>query len=163
GVAATLSGANWSVTDDLPTDANLPDGGYELKAVAYGSGGGVAVAIRLVTIDRTPAPTPTPVPTATPRPTATPTVPPTGRYALSGRVATGSCFGLRGITVTLRDASGATRTTVAAANGQYSFGNVAAGSYQLTPSYPGLRFTPPTRSVPPQNADLAGLDFIATV
>ncbi len=85
------------------------------------------------------------------------TIPPTGTYAISGIV---SCAIQDGVTMTLSDASTGTATTVA--NGTYSFSNLNNGSYVITPSRDGYTFSPTSRTVPINNSDQSGTNFIAT-
>ncbi len=48
------------------------------------------------------------------------------------------------------------------ANGRYAFPGLAAGSYTVTPSKPGFTFTPASRAVTVADADVGGIDFVAT-
>src|SRR5262249_21342898 len=62
-------------------------------------------------------------------------------YTISGQI-TLSGAGLGGVTVTL--SSGPTATTNS--SGNYSFSNLPAGTYTVTPSLSGYTFTPPSRT-----------------
>jgi hypothetical protein len=53
GLRATISGANWSVSSGLPSGANLLEGAYELKAVAYDVARNVSGRVQRITIDKT--------------------------------------------------------------------------------------------------------------
>lgn len=50
GNRATVSGTNWILNTSLPSGADLPSGGYELKAVAFDNAGNVGVSSVQVTI-----------------------------------------------------------------------------------------------------------------
>lgn len=65
--------------------------------------------------------------------------PPPATYTISGQVTSGST-GLSGVTMTLGGAGSGTTTT--GTSGNYSFSNLAAGSYTVTPSLSGYNFTP---------------------
>ncbi len=64
-------------------------------------------------------------------------------YSISGRI-TASGAGLSGVTITLSGASAATTTSDSAGN--YSFANLAPGSYTVTPARAGYTFTPPSQT-----------------
>lgn len=73
--------------------------------------------------------------------------------AVYGRVINQQGQGIEGVVMT---ANG--KTTHTDANGNYTFGRLAPGTYTLTPSKPDYTFTPATRSIfVPPNAK--GLDF----
>jgi hypothetical protein len=78
-------------------------------------------------------------------------------YSISGTIspaANGS-----GATVTLGGASSA--TTLADANGNYSFTGLANGSYTVTPSKTGYTFTPANQSATVNGANQTGVNFSA--
>lgn len=85
--------------------------------------------------------------------------PPVMGHSISGRVVLNGS-GLSGVTVTLTG-SGST-STVTDANGYYMFTEAQNGSYTITPSKSGYSFTPASKSVSVNNADLADQDFTAT-
>jgi Domain of unknown function (DUF1929)/Bacterial Ig domain/Glyoxal oxidase N-terminus/Carboxypeptidase regulatory-like domain/SdrD B-like domain/Kelch motif len=64
-----------------------------------------------------------------------------------------------GATVALSGAS--TTTTVADSNGNYSFAQLANGSYTITPSKTGFTFTPSTQSTTVNNANISSINFTA--
>lgn len=79
-------------------------------------------------------------------------------YGASGTV-TPTSLGV-GTTLTLTGtASGTTGTTAA---GAYAFSGLANGSYTITPSRPGYRFTPSARSFLISGANVSGLNFSAS-
>ena len=77
--------------------------------------------------------------------------PPAG-HTISGRVADSSNTSIAGVTITRSGTSGATTQTDAAGN--YSFTNVAAGTYTITPSKPGYTFNQPSQTLSVTNANL---------
>ncbi len=83
-------------------------------------------------------------------------------YSISGKAATASGAGIEGITVTLSGAASATTTTDA--DGNYIFTGLLNGSYTLTPSMaaPGYTFTPPSRTVNIEYANVTGQNFTVT-
>ena len=84
--------------------------------------------------------------------TATPTT--TTTYTISGSA------GIAGATVAL---SGAATTSVTAdASANYTFTNVANGSYTVTPSKTGYSFTPANKAVAVNSANVTGVTFTAT-
>ena len=66
-----------------------------------------------------------------------------------------------GATVALSGSS--TATTVADANGNYSFSQLVPGSYGLAPSKSGFSFAPATQSVTLSGSSLSNIDFTASV
>src|SRR5439155_18540885 len=64
-----------------------------------------------------------------------------------------------GATVTLGGAASASATADAAGN--YSFSNLANGSYTVTPTKSGYTFSPPSQSVTINAANLTGVNFTA--
>ena len=93
------------------------------------------------------------------------TIIPTGKLNTSGiaytamGVAFGSSTGVAGATVTLSGSSSA--TTVADANGNYTFGDLLNGSYTVTPTLAGYTFTPASQIVTINGANQAGINFTA--
>lgn len=82
-----------------------------------------------------------------------------GGFSISGNVTSGGSP-LSGVTVTLRGAAG--RTTSTDANGNYSFTNLANGTYTVTPSKAGFTFTPLIITVNINDASVTGQDFAGT-
>lgn len=85
-------------------------------------------------------------------PGPTPPAPPT-THTISGVAISGATLSLGGA---------ASATTTAAADGTYSFTNVANGSYTITPTLPGYTFTPTSQAVTVNGADVSVPAFIAT-
>jgi len=79
-------------------------------------------------------------------------------YSISGTV-TLSGTALEGVTMT---GTGLTPTTTDS-NGNYTFPGVQNGSYTITPSKTGYTFTPSNRTVPVNNADVTGQDFVGSI
>jgi subtilisin family serine protease len=77
--------------------------------------------------------------------------PPTA-YTISGRVANSSNASIAGVTLTMTGAAGASVQTNT--SGNYSFTNVAAGTYTITPSRPGYTFSPASQTLSVTNANL---------
>jgi len=75
-------------------------------------------------------------------------------YRISGNAGTASA------TVTLSGTAGG--TTTADASGNYSFTGLGNGSYTVTPSMTGFTFSPPSRTVTINGADLTVPAFTAT-
>ena len=82
---------------------------------------------------------------------------PAATYTISGTV---SGSGASGVTLSLSGTASATTTT--GASGSYSFGNLANGSYTVTPSLVGHTFSPASIAVSVNGADAAGKDFTAS-
>ncbi|MCX8031517.1 MAG: carboxypeptidase regulatory-like domain-containing protein [Thermodesulfovibrionales bacterium] len=89
--------------------------------------------------------------------TATPTG---GAFSISGTITLSGGGPLSGVTVTLSGAANAVTTTNAL--GVYTFTNLANGNYTVTPALSGFTFTPASRNVTINNANVAGQDFVAT-
>ena len=81
-------------------------------------------------------------------------------YSISGTVRTGGGTPISGVTMALSGAS--TGTTTADVNGNYTFTGLANGNYTVTPSMAGYAFTPTSRSVNINNANVTGQDFTGT-
>jgi hypothetical protein len=77
-------------------------------------------------------------------------------YAAAGRV-TGAAAGT---TLTLSGPS--TATTGIDGSGNYTFNNLAAGTYAITPSKAGVTFSPATQTATINGAHALGLNFVAT-
>lgn len=82
---------------------------------------------------------------------------PAATYTITGAV-TGAVTG--GVTVDLTGAAAASTTT--AANGSYSFSNLANGSYTVTPSDPAYIMSPLSVSVVVNKANVSGKNFVAS-
>ncbi len=65
---------------------------------------------------------------------------------------------IAGVTMTLSGT--ANRTVTTNASGAYSFTGLANGNYTVTPSQAGRTFTPPSRTVIINNANVTGMNFI---
>ncbi len=81
--------------------------------------------------------------------------PPTNTYSISGSA------GLPGVTMTLSGASSAGGATTDA-NGNYTFGNLANGSYTVAPALSGYSFTPSSLVLTVNGANIAAANFTAT-
>jgi inhibitor of cysteine peptidase len=81
-------------------------------------------------------------------------------YSISGTVTTSTGAILSGVTITLSGANSG--TVLSDASGNYSFANLASGSYTVTPSMTGYTFTPTDQAVTVDEADVTGNDFTAT-
>ena len=77
-------------------------------------------------------------------------------YAAGGRV-TGN---FAGTTLTLSGAKGG--TSGVDASGNYSFNNLANGTYTITPSSPGVTYTPASQTVTINGAHALGINFVAS-
>ncbi|MFL6335798.1 MAG: carboxypeptidase regulatory-like domain-containing protein [Pyrinomonadaceae bacterium] len=83
-------------------------------------------------------------------------------HTLSGRVTDGSAQAIQGVNVHLSGSASADTTTDAAGN--YSFSGLQqGGSFTLTPSETGYRFTPPGRTFSNLQGDQTGQDFNGAV
>jgi hypothetical protein len=79
-------------------------------------------------------------------------------FSISGTVTSGG-FALPGVTVNLTGAATSTATTDS--SGNYSFSGLANGAYTITPGKTGYTFSPPSRSVNVNGADVTGQNFTA--
>ena len=81
-----------------------------------------------------------------------------GKYAIRGTV---SGPVISGVTLSLSDSD--TSSVTPDKNGRYALGDLAAGTYTVTPSYPGCSFVPSSGTVtlPFENGDFTGCDFIS--
>ena len=82
---------------------------------------------------------------------------PPATYSISGTVSPASAG--TGTTLTLSGSASATAT--ADSSGNYTFTNLASGSYTVSPSKSGYTFTPPSSSVSITSASAAGVNFAA--
>jgi hypothetical protein len=82
---------------------------------------------------------------------------PLGNWVISGTV-TGDVQA--DVTITL--SGNASETTTTNASGNYSFTGLSNGSYAVTPSKSGYTFTPSSRDVTVNGADVTDVDFTAT-
>ncbi len=73
-------------------------------------------------------------------------------YTISGKVTGGT-----GVTVSL--SGSATATTTTDSSGKFSFANLNAGSYTVTPSMSGFTFSPASHSVTVSTANVTGVNF----
>jgi len=80
-------------------------------------------------------------------------------YTISGTISPAA--GGNGATVILSGAAGA--TTVANVSGSYSFSGLANGTYTVTPSNTGYAYSPASNNVTINAANVAGVNFTATV
>lgn len=78
-------------------------------------------------------------------------------YRISGRIATSSGVGMANVTVRR---TGSSIPAVTSSAGYYIFSGVPNGVYTVTPSQSGKTFTPVSRSVTVNGADVAGQNFI---
>ncbi len=85
-------------------------------------------------------------------------------YSISGKVQTYSLrtfLPLAGVTVTLSGAANKTATTDN--YGNYSFAGLTNGTYTITPAKTGYTFTPTSRTVTVNNANLTGQNFTGII
>ncbi|MBN8214320.1 MAG: PKD domain-containing protein [Xanthomonadales bacterium] len=78
-------------------------------------------------------------------------------YTISGAVTTAAGAGISGVTV-----STGSNSTNTDASGAYTLSGVANGTYTLTPSRSGFTFSPATRSVTVNDANVTGQNFTGT-
>jgi chitodextrinase len=81
-------------------------------------------------------------------------------YDISGKVTDSIGVGLTGVTITLTG-TGST-STITDSNGNYTFSGAQNGYYTITPSKAGYTFSPSSRTVTVNNADVTGQDFVVT-
>jgi uncharacterized protein (UPF0264 family) len=82
-----------------------------------------------------------------------------GSYTISGRITNASNVAMQNVSVTRTGSNTAVLTNSA---GYFTFTNVPAGTYTLTPSLSGYGFTPGTRSVTVTSANVSGQNFVAS-
>jgi predicted outer membrane repeat protein len=80
-------------------------------------------------------------------------------YSISGRVAAAANSPIAGVNIS----DGAGHTALSGLTGSYTFSGLAPGTYTLTPSKAGYRFTPPSTQVIVAGASLPSIDFIARI
>jgi hypothetical protein len=85
------------------------------------------------------------------------TVTPPATYSISGNVS------VTGAGVTVQLSGGTSLSTVTDASGNYSFSGVQNGTYTVTPSSSGKTFSPTSRSVTVNGANVTGINFAGTV
>ena len=86
----------------------------------------------------------------------------TATYSISGTVTSGGGHGtpIPGVTMTLSGAG--TGTTTTDTNGNYTFTGLANGTYTVTPSKTGYTFTPASKNVTINGANVTGQNFTGT-
>ena len=84
----------------------------------------------------------------------------TAYCSISGTVTKSGGGALQGVTITLSGAGSGNKTT--GIDGTYKFTGLAKGSYTVTPSLSGYAFTPASRPVPINGADVTSVDFTGT-
>ena len=82
-------------------------------------------------------------------------------YSVSGRIASGSNVGLQGVAVAIMGQASSTTTTDS--SGNYTFANLTAGTYTLTPALAGYNFSPTSGSFSLTSASATGLNFTSIV
>jgi hypothetical protein len=150
GVAVTLNSTPAGVTNPVQTDANgyfsftnLPNGTYSF--IPSFTGYVFNPASRSVTI-------------ATSASTNQDFVA-TRAYNVSGRITDATGVAIANVSVSR--GGGATAVTTDT-SGNYTLPNVLPGTYTITPTLAGYRFTPTSLSVTVNNADVGGQNFTAT-
>ena len=78
-------------------------------------------------------------------------------YSVTGTIATSAGAGISGVNV-----SNGSTSVVTNSSGVYTFTGVANGTYTLTPSLSGYTFSPATRSVTVNSANVSGQNFTGT-
>jgi hypothetical protein len=79
----------------------------------------------------------------------------TSGFSISGRIATSNGTGISGVAVTRTGSA----TVVTNGAGYYTFYGVVNGTYTLTPSKSGIAFSPATKSVTVNGANVSGQNF----
>lgn len=79
-------------------------------------------------------------------------------FIVTGRISDGAGTALAGATVTIAGVGTATSNSA----GYYTFYNVPAGSHTATPSLSGYTFSPPSREIEVNNADVSGQNFVGS-
>lgn len=83
-------------------------------------------------------------------------------YSLSGRiVANGTTNGIGGVSVAATGGNTSLNVTTNN-NGEYTFSNLANGSYKVTPTLANYTFSQPSRDVTINNANAVNIDFTGT-
>ncbi|MFD0726502.1 S8 family serine peptidase [Lysobacter brunescens] len=83
--------------------------------------------------------------------------PPPDTYSVSGTITNASGTGISGVTV-----SNGTVSATTSSSGAYTLTGLANGTYTLTPSLGGYTFSPASRSVTVNSANVTGVDFTGT-
>ncbi|MBL8264538.1 MAG: S8 family serine peptidase [Xanthomonadaceae bacterium] len=83
--------------------------------------------------------------------------PGTPTYTVSGTITTSAGAGISGVTVSTGSATATTNSS-----GAYTLSGLANGTYTLTPSLSGYTFSPASRSVTVNSANVSGQDFTGT-
>jgi subtilisin family serine protease len=83
--------------------------------------------------------------------------PPPGDYSVSGTVTNSAGTGISGVTVSNGTVSATTNSS-----GAYTLTGLADATYTLTPSLSGYTFSPASRSVTVDGANVTGIDFTGT-
>jgi len=78
-------------------------------------------------------------------------------YTISGRISNSAGVQIAGVTISR---TGSATTVVSNSAGYYTFISVQPGSYTLTPSKAGYRFTPASKTIGITNANVSGHNFI---
>jgi secreted trypsin-like serine protease len=82
---------------------------------------------------------------------------PPGNYSISGTITNSAGAGISGVTVSNGSASATTNSS-----GAYTLSGLGNGTYTLTPSLSGYSFSPASRSVTVNSANVSGQDFSGT-
>jgi subtilisin family serine protease len=85
------------------------------------------------------------------------TPPPPGDYSVSGTITNSAGTGISGVTVSNGTVSATTNSS-----GAYTLTGLANATYTLTPSLSGYTFSPTSRSVTVNGANVTGVDFTGT-
>ncbi|HJT25922.1 MAG TPA: SBBP repeat-containing protein [Pyrinomonadaceae bacterium] len=93
-----------------------------------------------------------------PNPNPTPTPAPVPTFSLSGKV----IFDTEFVFATVELSGPVKAQLITGVNGNYEFVNLPAGQYTLKPINKAYDFNPPSRTVTITNANITGLDFVAT-
>ncbi|MBX3712533.1 MAG: S8 family serine peptidase [Lysobacter sp.] len=83
--------------------------------------------------------------------------PSTPTYSISGTITTSAGTGISGVTVSTGSTSATTNSS-----GAYTLSGLSNGTYTLTPSLSGYTFSPASRSVTVNGANVTGQDFTGT-
>ena len=83
--------------------------------------------------------------------------PPPDTYSVSGTITNASGTGISGVTV-----SNGTVSATTSSSGAYTLTGLANGTYTLTPSLNGYTFSPASRSVTVNSANVTGVNFTGT-
>jgi len=148
------SSGSWALLQTLgPNATGYLDSGvlaatqYQYQVAAF-DGARNSSAFSSVATATTPAASTTPVPPSTPAP-----------HNLTGTISAGGAP-VSGVLLVIAGAG--TGRAVSAGDGSYAF-HVLNGSYLVTPVLAGYQFSPATRTVTVNDADLSGQDFSATL